>query len=49
MGSVVSQLVRLALEPAEAAGRRNGVPLFKPVANASKPSLEMVNRLRDDS
>lgn len=48
MGQVVSQLMRKALEPQGKQRVRNGVPLFTPVAGASKPSLALVNRLRDE-
>jgi hypothetical protein len=48
MGRVVSQLVRKALEPGETPRVRNGIPLFTPVKGASKPSLSLINRLRDE-
>lgn len=48
MGQVVSQLIRKALEPGDTPPLRNGIPLFTPVAGASKPSLPLVNRLRDE-
>ena len=48
MGRVVSSLMREALEPKDAPAIRNGVPLFKTVAGAPKPSLALVNRLRDE-
>ncbi|MDP9055516.1 MAG: DUF6364 family protein [Acidobacteriota bacterium] len=48
MGRIVSSLMREALEPRDAPAIRNGVPLFKPVPGASKPSLSLVNRLRDE-
>jgi hypothetical protein len=48
MGRVVSQLVRKALEPGETPNIRNGIPLFSPVPSAAKPSLSLVNRLRDE-
>ncbi len=47
MGQVVSDLLRKALEPKEAPVMRNGVPLFVPKKNAKKPSLDLVNELRD--
>jgi hypothetical protein len=47
MGRVVSKLVRKALEPGETPKVRNGVPLFTPVAGTVKPSLSLINRLRD--
>lgn len=46
-GQVISSLVRQALLPKKAPKVRNGVPLFQTVAGARKPSLELVNRLRD--
>jgi len=48
MGQIVSQLVRKALEPQETPRVRNGFPLFTPVPGAAKPSLPLVNRLRDE-
>jgi hypothetical protein len=48
MGQIVSQLVRKALEPQQTSPVRNGIPLFTPVAGAGKPSLSLVNRLRDE-
>ncbi len=48
MGQVVSSLVRKALEPTHNARVRNGVPLFTPEAGAPKPSLALINRLRDE-
>ena len=48
MGRVISDLTRKALEPGAAPKMRNGVPLFTPEANAPKPSLALVNRLRDE-
>ena len=47
-GEVISDLVRRALEPQAAPRMRNGVPLFVPKAGARKPSLSLVNRLRDE-
>jgi hypothetical protein len=49
MGKVVSGLLRKALEPGEVPAARNGFRLLKPIPGAPKPSLELVNRLRDDS
>jgi hypothetical protein len=46
-GQMVSELVRKALEPAAPPKIRNGVPLFTPKTGARKPSLALVNRLRD--
>ena len=47
MGQIVSELVRRALEPKKHPKVRNGVPLFTPKAGARKPSLAVVNQLRD--
>jgi hypothetical protein len=47
-GRVISDLVRQALRPRSAPKLRNGVPLFTPKRGAKMPSLELVNRLRDE-
>jgi hypothetical protein len=47
MGQVVSELIRRAVEPQQPVRMRNGVPLFAPKPGAKKPSLDLVNRLRD--
>ena len=47
-GQMISFLVRQALEPKSAPKTRNGVPLFQPKLGAAKPSMELVNRLRDE-
>lgn len=47
-GRMVSLLLRKAFEARPAAEVRNGVPLFRPVADAPKPSLDLINRLRDE-
>jgi hypothetical protein len=47
LGRVVSDLLRVALTPGNKPRVRNGVPLFKTRAGAIKPSLDLVNRLRD--
>jgi hypothetical protein len=49
MGKVVSGLLRKALEPGEVPPERNGFRLLKPIPGAPKPTLELVNRLRDES
>ena len=46
-GQVISDLIRQALEPRQAAKLRNGVPLFEAKAATPKPHLALVNRLRD--
>jgi hypothetical protein len=48
MGQVVSELIRKAIAPAAQPKTRNGVQLFVPRPGARKPSLQMVNRLRDN-
>lgn len=47
MGRIVSDLLRLALTPGNEPKVKNGVPLFKAKAGRVKPSLDLVNRLRD--
>ena len=49
-GRVLSDLARKALEPRRTSGVRNGVPLMprRPKGSA-KPTLEQVNRLRDET
>ena len=49
MGEMVSQLMRQGLEPKNPPRVRNGVPLFAPKPGAKKPSLELINRLRDEA
>ena len=48
MGQVISQLVRKALEPKNSPRSRNGVLLFDPKPGARKPSMALVDRLRDE-
>ena len=48
MGQVISDLARRALEPTSRAKTRNGVVLFTSKPGARKPSLALVNRLRDE-
>jgi len=50
-GEVVSNLVRKALAPVPGNVRlrtRNGVPLLPVVPGAARPTLELINRLRDE-
>jgi hypothetical protein len=47
MGRIVSDLARKALDPGDSPRTRNGVPLFTPKPGARKPSLQLVNQLRD--
>jgi hypothetical protein len=49
MGEIISTLARKALEPRRPPKTRNGVPLFAPRPGAQKPSLGLVNRLRDEA
>lgn len=48
-GRVLSDLARNALEPKQAPRVRNGVPLMprRPKGSA-RPTMQLVNRLRDD-
>jgi hypothetical protein len=48
IGQVISQLVRKAMEPKSAPRMRNGVLLFDVKPGARKPSMALVNRLRDE-
>ncbi|HET7293871.1 MAG TPA: CopG family transcriptional regulator [Vicinamibacteria bacterium] len=49
-GQVLSGLARKALEPRRAPAVRNGVPLMPRRPRGSpKPTLELVNRLRDEA
>jgi len=48
-GKVLSDLARSALSPTRTPRVRNGVPLLRRrVRGAPKPTLELVNRLRDE-
>ncbi|MGA9626779.1 MAG: hypothetical protein WBL65_14035 [Bryobacteraceae bacterium] len=47
MGQVISELARKAMEPKNAPRKRNGVLLFDPKPGARKPSVALVNELRD--
>jgi hypothetical protein len=49
-GRVLSDLARKALEPKQARRVRNGVPLMPRRRKGSpRPTMELVNRLRDES
>ena len=48
MGRVVSQLMGQALQQANVREVRNGIPVFRSRSGAAKPSLELINRLRDE-
>jgi len=48
-GKVLSELARQALQPQTVGPVRNGVPLIpRRPAESSKPTLDLVNRLRDE-
>jgi hypothetical protein len=48
-GKVLSELARRGLEPRKTASVRNGVPLVpRRPAGSPKPTMQLVNRLRDD-
>ena len=50
IGKVISDLVRAALEsPRSSAQVRQGVPLIPRRRGSRKPTLELVNRLRDEA
>ena len=49
IGKVLSDLVRQALSHREAATVRDGVPLFPVQRGAGVATLELVNRLRDET
>lgn len=49
-GKVLSELARRALEPRRTPRVRNGVPLLpRRPAGSPRPTLDLVNRLRDQS
>ncbi|HJS58447.1 MAG TPA: CopG family transcriptional regulator [Vicinamibacteria bacterium] len=49
-GRALSDLARKALEPRRGSGVRNGVPLMpRRPRGSAKPTLEQVNRLRDEA
>ena len=49
-GKIVSELVRKALEAPRTVRVRNGVPLLaRRPAGAAKPTMKLVNDLRDDA
>ena len=47
-GQVVSELVRKSLAPHTAPARRNGVPLLPANRGGTRPTMELVNQLRDE-
>jgi hypothetical protein len=49
-GKVISELVRKALTPTDRVRARNGVPLLpRRAPGASRPTMQLVNTLRDDA
>ena len=49
-GKVLSELARIGLRPAAPGAVRNGVPVLPPRdAGAPRPTMRLVNRLRDDA
>lgn len=46
-GQVISELVRIALQPKTTPKLRNGVQIFTPKKGARPVSLAFVNKLRD--
>lgn len=48
LGRAISLLARKGLEPRPHGRVRNGVRLFDPKPGAPKPTLELINRLRDE-
>jgi len=47
MGEVVSQMMRKSLQTAAPSQSRNGVPLIVRRPGAPKPTLTLINQLRD--
>lgn len=48
LGRAVSTLARQGLAPRPHGKIRNGVRLFEPDPTAPKPTMDLVNRLRDE-
>jgi len=48
LGRLISDLARQSLRAKSTPAIRNGVPLLTPKKNAPKPTLRLVNRLRDE-
>jgi hypothetical protein len=48
VGQIISQLVRKAIAPKRAPRMRNGVLPFELKPGARKPTMALVNRLRDE-
>jgi len=50
LGALISELARKGLEPPAAAATRNGVPLLpQRREGAPKPTMKLVNALRDEA
>ena len=48
-GKVLSELARKGLEPKRPTVERNGIPLLpRRPAGSAKPTMDLVNRLRDE-
>jgi hypothetical protein len=48
MGEIVSEMMRKSVETGAPVKMRNGVPLIVPRPGGRKPSLALVNQLRDE-
>jgi hypothetical protein len=48
-GQVLSDLARKALEPGHRSPVRNGMPLLARRRKGPKPTMDLVNRLRDET
>ncbi len=49
IGEVISDLARRSLDRPRSEGERNGIPLLSSRPNAPPITLELVNRLRDET
>jgi hypothetical protein len=49
LGRLISELTRRSLTASGAPIVRNGVPVFTPKDSNTRPDLQLVNALRDDS
>ena len=49
IGEVISDLARRSLSGPRPRGERNGIPLLSPRPDAPPITLELVNRLRDET
>jgi hypothetical protein len=48
-GKIISELARQSLQPKDPAKKRNGFTLFRGKKNGSPVTMEIVNRLRDET